>query len=116
MRSYVTMVKTNIKGSSEELRNRPEWRGGASLSWKPSDRLEVMLNALFVGTVRDFAVPVGETKLDPYARVDLAVSWKIDSMLETYLAIENLFDESYEEVVGFPAQGFSARIGLRFER
>jgi outer membrane receptor protein involved in Fe transport len=34
--------------------------------------------------------------------------------LEAYLAAENLLDAEYHEALGYPAPGFSLRLGLRY--
>ena len=105
-----------VKSDEDDLRNRPEWRGGATLRWQPTSRIDAEVNALFVGTVLDFAVPVGVKKLDSYARVDAALTYRVNSALRVFLSVENVFDEDYEEFIGFPAQGFTTKMGLRFSR
>lgn len=40
-------------------------------------------------------------------------SWKLLRVGELYGRIENLFDERYEEALGFPAFGRRATVGLR---
>lgn len=40
-------------------------------------------------------------------------SWKLPRIGELYGRIENLFDEAYEEALGFPALGRRATVGLR---
>jgi outer membrane cobalamin receptor len=39
--------------------------------------------------------------------------WRVRGVGEVYARVENLFDESYEEALGFPALGRRATIGLR---
>ena len=112
-KGQITYVETDIKGTSEKLRNRPKWRGGFSLIWRPMPELTVNLNSLTVGEVFDSSVPTGDLDLAPYTRVDLAVTWKVKPTWRFLFAIDNLLDEKYEEFVGFPAPGISPRIGLR---
>jgi outer membrane cobalamin receptor len=111
--AHLTYLKSDIKGTNEPLRNRPEWRGGFSIRWRPLTKLDVLLKALFVGEVQDSSIPTGDVTLDPYARVDLAVHWTVNSTLAVQLAVENLFDADYEEFVGFPAPGINPRLGVR---
>lgn len=40
-------------------------------------------------------------------------SWKLGGIGELYARVENLFDEAYEEALGFPALGRRATVGLR---
>lgn len=113
LRSQLTYDNTYIKGTDEELRNRPEWWGGFSIWFKPLKAIDINLNALFVGKVLDSSIPTGDVELDPYSRFDLALTWKPQSNLKFYLAVENLFDEDYEQFVGFPAPGITPRIGIQ---
>lgn len=116
VRVHVTFARTDIRGDPSDLRNRPEWRGGVSLRWRPSARLDTALDALYVGAVPDFAVPVGEETLDRYTRVDASVRFEVAPGLVAFASVENLLDASYEEFLGFPAPGLTARAGLRFQR
>jgi outer membrane receptor protein involved in Fe transport len=40
-------------------------------------------------------------------------AWRLRGIGEVYARVENLFDELYEEALGFPALGRRATIGLR---
>ena len=111
--SHLTYVKTDIKDTDEELRNRPEWRGGFDIQWQPLSSLFVHLDVLYVGEVLDSSIPTGDLTLDPYTRVNIALTWIASPRWKYFLAISNLFDADYEEAVGFPAPGITPRIGLR---
>jgi outer membrane receptor protein involved in Fe transport len=111
--AHLTYVHTDIKGTAEELRNRPEWRGGLSVSWRPLSGLEVNLHTLVVGQVLDSSIPTGDRELDPYARVDLVATWAVTRHWQLFLAVDNLFNADYEEVIGFPAPEINPRGGVR---
>jgi outer membrane cobalamin receptor len=111
--THLTYVETDIESRGARLRNRPKWRGGFAIDWRPLSVLAINLRALFVGDALDFAVPTGERELDAYTRVDLAVTWRVASTWELFLAIDNLFDEDYEEAIGVPAPGIAPRGGVR---
>lgn len=111
--SHLTHVKTDIKDTEEELRNRPKWRGGLSVSWRPLPALVVHLDTLYVGRVLDSSIPTGDRELEDYTRVDLAVTWTAHSRWQSFLALDNLFNAEYEEAVGFPAPGITPRLGLQ---
>jgi vitamin B12 transporter len=111
--AHLAYVATDIEDSEARLRNRPKWRGGFGVHWGPLSVLDINLQALFVGDALDFSVPTGERELDAYTRVDVAVTWRVTSPWEIFLAIDNLFDEDYEEAIGFPAPGISPRGGVR---
>ena len=59
-------------------------------------------------------VGIGLTSNEAYTRVDARLHARIVGGLSAYLVAENLFDQQYEEVLGYPALGRSVRLGLRF--
>ncbi|MBN1672409.1 MAG: TonB-dependent receptor [Kiritimatiellae bacterium] len=109
----VTWAQTNIRGTDEELRNRPDLRGSLSMRWTPADPLELALKTVYVGDVLDSSVPTGDVELDPYLRTDLAATWRAGEHWRLFVAVDNLFDAKYEEYVGFEAPGIAPRVGLR---
>ena len=52
-------------------------------------------------------------EIDSYTVVNLASSWKLTQSLELTGRITNLFDEKYEEVLGFVRPGRAVYAGLR---
>ncbi len=99
---------------STRLRNRPRWRGGIGATWSPTDRIEAHLQALFVGDSLDTSAPFEEdtVRLPGYHRLDIALAWQATEWASVFLAIDNLTDSDYEEVVGFPAIGIRPRAGV----
>lgn len=61
----------------------------------------------------DFATFL-RTELDPYTLIRLGASWQVNDEFELYTRIENLTDESYQEVIGYNAAPQALYIGLRF--
>lgn len=112
--SQLTHLTMDIVDTEEELRNRPEWRGGVVVGWRPSPSVTVNVDARYVGRVLDSSIPTGDRYLAPYTRVDLAMTWKTARPPWRYiLAVDNVFDADYEEAVGFPRAGITPRIGLQ---
>lgn len=113
--SHLTHVRTDIAGTEEELRNRPEWRGGVMVRWQPRATVVVNVDTLFVGRVLDSSIPTGDRSLAPYARMNLAVtwSWAAAPAWRYVAAVDNVFDADYEETVGFPSAGVTPRIGVQ---
>jgi outer membrane cobalamin receptor len=75
--------------------------------------VNVGFDAVWVGSVYDESNPTGEVKLDDYVRFDARGDVRVWRDVSVYLAIDNLFDESYEEAVGVPAMGIRPRAGVR---
>ncbi len=56
---------------------------------------------------------LGLASNEGYSRVDARLRVRISRTLEAFVVGENVFDERYQEVLGYPALGRSARVGLR---
>jgi len=111
--AQMTYLDTNIEASSTELRNRPKWRGGFAILWRPIAALDINVSTLIVGESLDFSVPAGERDLDAYSRTDLAVTWTVVPTFQLFVKVDNLFDADYEEAIGFPAPGINPSGGIR---
>jgi outer membrane receptor protein involved in Fe transport len=114
----ITKAKSRIApfGGQEggELRNRPEWRAGIGAHWSPAVSLKFSAAATYVGSSFDSSIATGDVDLAAYTRVDVSAVWQLSPRLETYLAIDNLTDEKYEQFVGFEARGIAPRLGVKF--
>ena len=51
---------------------------------------------------------------DSWTRVDLSSSFAVTEKLDLYARIENLFDEQYQQILGYGTPDRSAYLGLRF--
>jgi outer membrane cobalamin receptor len=113
LRGFARWLDAELVGTDETLRDRPRWRGGATAQWSDgatTGRLEIV----WVGERFDFQIPVPERDVaDGYAATSLTLSRRFDR-LSVFARIDNLLDADYEEFVGFPAPGRSARVGLRY--
>jgi outer membrane receptor protein involved in Fe transport len=109
----VSYADSNIKGTDEQLRNRPRWWGELSLLYSPSPTVKFSLDAVFTGSVPDSSIPTGDVALDPYDVYNVALTWTPFGRVSMYVAVDNLFNEEYEQFVGFPAPGVSPRAGIR---
>ena len=52
--------------------------------------------------------------MNRYTKVNFCVGYKLMSPVELYMAVENLLNQGYFEVQGFPASKIDIRAGLRF--
>ena len=111
--TYINYVDTNIKGSSDDLLNRPEWRGGFTLNWKVNDNIRYNVNAIYVDDVEDSSIPTGRVTLQDYTRVNVSAIWAAFSNLDLIFAVDNLFDKEYEETIGNSAPDLTARFQVR---
>ena len=58
-------------------------------------------------------VGLGLDSNEGYTRVDARLRVRVTRMLEAFVVGENIFDEQYQEVLGYPALGWSVLAGLR---
>ncbi len=113
--AHLTWLDTDVKDTSTTLRGRPEWRGGGSLDWEVVSNWRWITRILALDDFYESSVPTGGVWLDGYVRMDTALNWQASDALSFGLAIDNLFDETYEEAAGFPAAGIRGRLALRYE-
>lgn len=109
----VTNAESRIASTGGELRNRPEWRAGLGAHWAPNVALKFSASATYVGSAFDSSIPTGDVRLPAYTVVDVTAVWQLSPRIETYLAIDNLTDEQYEQFVGFEVRGIAPRLGVR---
>jgi len=93
---------------------RHRWNFGATA--EPIRRLSVFVQGHVVSSQFEGA---GVPRNEGYVRFDLGGTYRVFERrgawpgLETFVRIDNLFDERYAEVQGFRAPGFSALVGVK---
>ncbi|WFL77978.1 TonB-dependent receptor [Altererythrobacter arenosus] len=102
----------------EEVR-RPGNIASASLNWTaPGDVASATLIVRHNGETDDVAftdpsfIPVTE-RLDDFTLVNFAAEAKLSGNLRVFGRVENLFDETYEQVFSFVSPGRTATVGIR---
>jgi vitamin B12 transporter len=110
----VTNAKSRIESSGGELRNRPEWRAALGIHWLPTAALNFSAAATYVGSSLDSSIATGDVRLSPYTRIDVSAVWQLSDRVQTYIAVDNLTDEHYEQFVGFETRGITPRAGVKF--
>ncbi len=111
----VTLNKTN--SSSNEPRSRkPEKMANLSLQFAAlSDRLNMLASTrLSRDSVTDVFGSSGQIELDNYQVFDVSGKFDVTENLNMFVRVENVFDESYEEVPGYNTSGLSAYAGFNY--
>ena len=114
-----TFTESEDLATHKPLRRVPRhrWATGASVTW---DRLSLFADAIV--TTRQFetaTAATGKNFNDGYFRIDLGGSYRIwgrawiMERIDLIARFNNITDERYEEVQGFPAPPFHALVGLR---
>ena len=121
LRAAYTWLDAEDLTTGDRLMRRPEHRGNFSANYAFLPGLTANLNLAVIGERPDsyfdnttFATT--KVRVPGYTKLDLALRWQATKHLEVYARAENLLDEDYEEIFGFPALGrfFGAGVTARF--
>ena len=77
-----------------------------------NEKWNLVTSVLILDEFYESSIPTGDFFFDGYTRSDAALTHRTRENLVVRFAVENLFDENYEEAIGFPATGIRARIGI----
>ena len=117
--TYTDATEDDADGVAAREVRRPRHMAGVNVDWRfAQDRAGLNLNVNYTGKQFDrFFDPetfVSETvTLSSYTVVDLAGSWRLTESLELVGRVANLFDEDYEEVLGYSRPGVAVYGGIR---
>lgn len=117
--TYTDATEKDATGQSVREVRRP--RHVASLAanyYFANDRGNLNLNLNYTGKQLDnFYSPLTfaleRVEIPSFTVVDIASSWKLTPSLDLTARISNLFDEEYEEILGFVRPGRAVYAGLR---
>ncbi len=96
-------------GDGNELTRLPEYSGDVTVAVDPEGPFS---GAVLVRYNGDEANTDGTT-LEGWTRVDLTGSYELTETVELYGRVENLFDEDYQQILGYGTPGLSGSVGLR---
>ena len=113
-----TRLETEDLLTELPLLRRPKYNSSISLNYRATEQLNVSTSISFVGERYDsdfifdenFQVTYGF--LPSYRTARIAVSYELLKQVRLKLRIENLFDESYEEVAGYLSPGKAVYGGI----
>jgi vitamin B12 transporter len=112
VRGQATFVSTRIEGTTETLRDRPRFRTGLGLDWKPATGWRVRPETRWVSSRADFQIPVPERdRASAYWNTNLLVDYTRSSFT-FFMRVQNLANRKYEEFVGFPNPGITIAGGV----
>jgi vitamin B12 transporter len=100
-----TRMKAEDRITGLELLRRPKWSSNLVLSIRPGD-WTFNLEGRYVGERPDVdPITFQRAENTDYLRVDLAARWKALPWLSPYARVQNVADEEYQEILGYPAPG-----------
>jgi outer membrane receptor protein involved in Fe transport len=109
-------LDANERPSGEELLRIPKNTVGFSLRYEPDSRWEGRLEGLLVSSREESTGANARDKTKGYGKWDLYAQYRFAPWGKGYVRIDNLTDENYSEVLGFPASGTVAYAGVTIER
>ena len=110
----LSQSKSEVRGSGDALLERPEWTASVHGQWRLASGHSIGAKILYVGEVPAFSGATGPVDLEAYTRVDLVARYRLAHRWTAVFALDNVFDETYEEAVGFPSHGFRPRVGISY--
>jgi vitamin B12 transporter len=106
--------------AGQELLRRPKNKASLTANWQVMDRLSFSSTLLYVGSWYDIArqttAPDGfnpYVKAPGFTTVNLAANYALRDDVTVFARIDNLFNQQYEDPLGFQKQGFGAFAGIR---
>ncbi|HEX2225080.1 MAG TPA: TonB-dependent receptor [Thermoanaerobaculia bacterium] len=104
-RLSATWLETEDQDTGLALLRRPEESAALMLTARPGD-FTFNLEGRYVGEREDVdPVTFGRAGSPSYTRLDAAARWRALPWLAPYARVENVADEEYQEVLGFPSPG-----------
>ncbi|MGI9203823.1 MAG: TonB-dependent receptor plug domain-containing protein [Woeseiaceae bacterium] len=108
----VTANYTNIDAmdqSGARLPRVPEHSGNVVLSISPRGSLSGTVSLRYNGSEED-----ANGDVSPWTRVDVAGRYRLNEQIELYGRVENMFDQDYQQVLGYGTPGVSGHVGAQF--
>ena len=102
---------TQLPGARLPRRPRNEAYISASYLW--AKRFRTTIEAKFVNAREELNFGGPNFDIEDYAFVNVAAEYEINSCFSVYARVNNLTDEQYSEVFGFPALGRTAFAGFK---
>ncbi|MEM9938938.1 MAG: TonB-dependent receptor [Pseudomonadota bacterium] len=96
-------------GDGNALVRLPEHSGDVTFSVDPDGPLSGALLVRYNGEEPN----TDGTTLDSWTRVDVAGSYDLNERVELFGRIENLFDEEYQQILGYGTPDLSGYVGIR---
>lgn len=113
LNAWASWLNWQVQGSSEPLRNQPHGQGGFSIDWKPNAHAIVGGDFTAMGARYDYELPVPQIdRAGAFTTATLRAQWQLRRDLAVHLRLENAFNQSYRQFVGFPDPGIRVRAGV----
>jgi vitamin B12 transporter len=111
-RAGYTLLRAKDEDTGENLIRRPRHSARLGTGYRGRE-YRAWIDVVYVGEREDINFSTfARERVDAFFKVDLAASLELGGGSRMTLRVENLLDESYEEVRGFPGAEFNAMVGF----
>lgn len=111
----LTWQEVEDTDTGQPLRHRPRWSGSVRAGWQGKAGFDLAADLRFASSSVDEQIPVPERReVEGYTLLGAAAHWRLGRSWRLIARVDNLADESYETLIGFPGAGRSGRLGLRW--
>ncbi len=97
------------------LRGRPDLKFGATIAYKPTEKVEVFTAYRRVGEVYQSSLVTGFVELEEYDTLDFTSSISLENGVSIALSVDNVLNNKYREAVGTPSPERLFRMIIRYE-
>ncbi len=99
----------------EDLLRRPQWLFKTFLGWSPSPRATLSLFFVYVGKRKDFDDLNWVVVENPaYKLVNFMARYRVWKDLEVFFRADNILNENYQDIFGYPSPGRTLYGGMEF--
>ena len=106
--AHYALINAIDVNTGAQLSRQAKHAGGATITLAPIARLSLAASLIVNGDESDFPAPN-----ESFARVDLRGAFALTDAIEIFGRVENIGDETYQDVSGFAEPGRSAYGGVR---
>ena len=114
LKGTYTYLHSRDDATRDRLFRRPTHKGSFNANYRFLEAADVNLNVVLVGDrdFNDFMQAVRQ-EVAGYVVVNLAAGYQINSHLKVFARVDNLFDQEYQEVLGYGTSRIAGYGGLR---
>jgi vitamin B12 transporter len=102
-------ISAEDRDTNEQLVGVPKRSGYANLTWHPTNRSNIYANLTLTGDRTAF----GGVQLAGYGVAELGGSFDVTEQLSIYGRVDNLFDNEYQEVLGYGTSDRAYYTGIK---
>lgn len=113
-----TLTETENKGNGNELFRRPKHKASFNAGVDVRKNVHVEMTVRYTGERRfqDFSTfPAGIAITDDFWVADISLNFELNSKCKFFARVENIFDEEYQEVIGYGTQSLSGYAGVQYK-